>query len=101
MDAAVEFVDSPQGTLLILGGKKPTCYRVIEVPVGRGFGDGRGFTLLKQWGGSDAEATGYDVFVSGGGTNGRFDSCNCKAWLVRGRCKHHDAMKGRVTRENG
>ena len=33
MDAAVEFVESPSGTLLIVGGKKPACYRVVPVPV--------------------------------------------------------------------
>lgn len=86
------------GDLLVIDGRKPTCYRVIEQVVGPKYGSGRGFTLLKVYGGTDDEATGYDVFVSGPGTNGTLDACNCRGWLRHGHCKHHSAMKGKVDR---
>lgn len=90
---------------LAIGGKKRTTYRVVKVPTTRNYGQGLGFTILKVSGGTDVEADGYDVFVSAEGTNGKFDSCNCKAWIVHGHCKHHTTVKEIIAngkaKENG
>lgn len=86
-----EFIPGPVNVVVIGIGKKATGYQVFERNVQRGYDTGRGFTLIKLFGGTDAEATGYDVFVTIDPARVR-DDCTCKGFITRGQCKHHDVI---------
>lgn len=68
-------------------GKKQGAYSLKEIPA-VGF-NGRGFQLEKLFGGTDAESTGYAVFVSNEGHH----SCHCKGHLRHGHCTHVEALQ--------
>ncbi|CAN5419644.1 hypothetical protein BH11PLA2_BH11PLA2_32590 [soil metagenome] len=50
----------------------------------------RGFQLVKLFGGSDGEATGYAVFV---GDNVFADQCHCRGFLRHNHCTHCDGRR--------
>lgn len=75
------------GVMVITTGKKATGYMLSEFAIGST--SGRGFTLLKTFGGSDGEATRYDVFLS---TIDTKHHCSCRGFLHKGACKHLAAI---------
>ena len=76
------------GTLVIQNERDHAEYRVEEF---RAEWRGRAFRLTKTAGGTDAEAEGYDVFVSDAGPAGHI--CECRGFLRwRRNCKHIEAV---------
>lgn len=78
-------------TLLVKVGARTTVYAVQELNVGTT--PGRGFTLLKAFGGSDPGQERYDVFISTVVAPGEGDHCTCTGFLHHGHCKHADALR--------
>jgi hypothetical protein len=73
-------------TLVITRDGERTFYDLREIPADFG----RGFRLDKCAGGtgSDREADSYDVHLDAQLGN----SCTCKGWCYKAKCKHVDAL---------
>lgn len=79
------------GLLAVGAGKKRAVYAVAAVRCE----DARAFALVKTAGGTDDEARGYVVRVTGAGVP---YSCECRGWLRWDRCKHTGEI-GRLVSE--
>jgi hypothetical protein len=80
---------------IVTGGSKCDSYGLEEIPIGRSFGDGRGFILWRSAeaiakSGPDADDA-YQTFIS---RNGQDDHCSCTGNCRFGYCKHCDALRG-------
>ena len=75
------------GTMTVVQDKKVTTYRLTE-HVGVPY-PCRGFHVEKVAGGTDPEATGYDVEINPEGHH----SCECKGFYRHGHCSHVDAIQ--------
>ena len=76
-------------TLVITRDGERVFYTLRELAVDFG----RGFSLTKccEGTGSDREADAYHVNV-----DGACDSCTCKGWCYKAKCKHVDAAAALV-----
>lgn len=85
------FPEQPgEGLLVLQVGNKPTGYKLTETRVGSDW-SGRGFKLVKVFGGSDKEAEAYECFVPK--DVAEVPICGCKGFLYHFRCKHIDGLR--------
>lgn len=86
-ERSVSLQRGPAGIVMLTTvGKLASAYVVKEIPA-HNMG-GRGFQLTKLFGGSDAECTGYAVFIAGDGKH----QCHCRGWLGHHHCTHVDGL---------
>ena len=87
---SVTFLADPTGTagtMTVCQGKQVTTYRLTE-HVGVPY-PCRGFHVEKLAGGTDPEATGYDVLIDAAAGH----TCECRGFLRHGHCSHVDAIR--------
>lgn len=77
------------GTLTISGTRSFAVYDVEEFPADHG----RGFRLMKTFGGTDSTEQQYFVFAGSDGVG----HCDCRGFSAHGRCKHTAALHLLIT----